>query len=237
MYSTKRKIAIITTIVIAFFAIMAVIYALASGSIDIWGKTTTGSVEIETINLKYIKNNGENVEVVEPSDYNTISWTTKNVGTAGILTRHTLEIIWNEFDNLGANNMIALYPANISKEDAIEDFESINSKYKIEVQNTEKSINGNNRTGIKYQFLGDILDGTDMTGVSKEVNYNLAEFDNKTDDNNNNEDNISFKLLISPKLSYLYQNKSLSIFVKTEAMQYAEDGNQEWVVVDEKQVQ
>ena len=88
------------------------------------------------------------------------------------------------------------------------------------------------KKGIEYQFLGDVLDGTKMTGKSKEVNYNSESFVNTTDDKSEVEDEIAFNILLSPNTSYLYEGKTITIKVVTEAMQFTEEGKEEWQIVD-----
>lgn len=242
MENKKKKIIIISTIVITSFIIIGIVYALVSGKLNLFGKTTTGSVEIETLNLSLKKTNGSDVNVLEPADINILSWTTKNIGTSGILTRHTLEIYWNDETDANANNLLYLYPANMSKEAILADYEKgEESKYLIKTEKVSKTVNGQVRYGIKYQFLGDTLDGTDMTGVSKEKDYNLnnseVTIENaKTDDNESASDSIAYKILLSPKTSYLYQGKNVSVKVTTEAMQYTEAGSENWKVVDTQEI-
>lgn len=242
MENKKKKIIIISTIVITSFIIIGIVYALVSGKLNLFGKTTTGSVEIETLNLSLKKTNGSEVNVLEPADINILSWTTKNIGTSGILTRHTLEIYWNDETDANANNLLYLYPANMSKEAILADYEKgEESKYLIKTEKVSKTVNGQVRYGIKYQFLGDTLDGTDMTGVSKEKDYNLnnseVTIENaKTDDNESASDSIAYKILLSPKTSYLYQGKNVSVKVTTEAMQYTEAGSENWKVVDTQEI-
>lgn len=238
MLSKKKKTIIITTIVVAVFAIMGIVYALTSGGLEFFGKIKTGSVEIETLNLTLKKANGQDVTVVEPADINTLAWTTKNIGTSGILTRHTVELYWNDVDEATASTLLYVYPANMSKEAILEDYKNGSlSECMIKTTPVSKKENGKTKYGIKFQFLGDTLDGTDIKNVSKEVNYNittenLIDSSINTDDADDMMDTIAFRLLISPETSYLYQNKSVSVKVVTEAMQYTKDGNQNWKVVD-----
>ena len=243
MNKTKKRIIIITSLVVLAFIIMSVVYAIATNKLDLTGNVKTGSVEIETLNLTFKKSNGEDVKALEPADIGTISWTTKNIGTSGILTRHTLEIYWNDDVDEKANSLLYLYPANMSKEAILRDYENgEKSEYLLKTEKISKPINGKIRYGFKYTFIGDILDGTDMSGVSKEVNYNISNLDVidaniKTDDSNKVQDEIAFRLLLSPKTSYLYQNKAISVKVVTEAMQYTEDEIAEWKVVDTQEIQ
>lgn len=234
----NKKIIIISTIVIASFIIMGLVYAVVTENLEFFGRTTTGTVKIETLNLSFTNENGGKVEALQPADVSNISWTTKNVGTSGILTRQTLEIYWEDNMQQNSNEILFLYPANITKEQILEDFENgAQSKYALETKNVTKKVDNITRNGIKYTFSGDVLDGTDMTGVSKEQNYNNSEFTSTTDDNDANVDNIAYKLLLSPKTSYLYQGKKVIINITTEALQYTEDGEENWVVVDTQQIQ
>lgn len=241
--NNKKKVIIITTIVIVSFIIIGIVYALVTGNLSFSGKVNTGSVQIETLNLTFKQANGQDVDFIEPADIDTLSWRTKNIGTSGILTRHTLEIYWNDEIDENANSLLYLYPANMTRSAILAEYEKgEQSEYLIKTEKVSKEVDGKTRYGIKYQFLGDILDGTDMKDVSKEVNYNLAIEDVidenfKTDDNDSTQDSVAYKLLLSPKTSYLYQGKSVSIKVTTEAMQYTEDGSSEWTVVDTQEIQ
>ena len=243
MNKTKKRIIIITSLVVLAFLIMSIVYAFTTEKLDFTGNVKTGSVQIETLNLSFKKANGTDVKTLEPADVSTISWTTKNIGTSGILTRHTLEIYWNDDVDEKANNLLYLYPANMTNEAILKDYANAEqSEYLLKTERISKEIDGKIRHGFKYTFIGDTLDGTDMSGVSKEINYNILKTDivtsnTKTDDNEKHQDSIAFKLLLSPKTSYLYQGKAVALKVVTEAMQYTEDGSAEWKVVDTKEIQ
>lgn len=122
----------------------------------------------------------------------------------------------------------------MSKQEIIEDYKKgEESKYKLNVTSGEITLDDNTmKKGIEYQFLGDVLDGTKMTGKSKEVNYNSESFVNTTDDKSEVEDEIAFNILLSPNTSYLYEGKTITIKVVTEAMQFTEEGKEEWQIVD-----
>ncbi|MBQ7928415.1 MAG: hypothetical protein IJ287_06700, partial [Methanobrevibacter sp.] len=225
--SKKKKIILISSIVVASFVVIGLVYALVTSNVNIFGKTTTGSVEIETINLGFTNEEGVNTNLLEPAGVNDLYWSTKNIGTSGILTRHTLEIYWNDETDEKASDLIYLYPANLTKEQILADYEN-GLKYAIKTEKVSKNDNNKTTYGIKYQFIGDTLDGTDMKGVSNEVNYNIADYNLNTDDTDEILDSIGFKVLLSPKTSYLYQDKKLSVKVVTEAMQYTENGSGEW---------
>lgn len=238
MNSKKKKIILIVSIIIVSFVVISFAYTLVTGDMELFIKNTTGSVKIETLNLSFTDKNGNKVSSIEPADICSINWQTKNIGTAGILTRHTLEIYWNEETPEKSTELLSLYPANMNKEQILEDNSNTDGTvYAIKTEKLTKQVDGKTVYGIKYIFTGDMLDGTDKKGISKEVDYNIAEFEKTTDDNEAMQDSIAFKLLLSPEITYLYQSKKIHINVVTEAMQYVEDGNQEWKVVDVNTIQ
>ena len=228
--SKKKKSIIIVSIVIAAFAIMGIVYALLSDNTEIINKITIGTVKIDSLNLKLTDKKGNQVELMAPADVDTLSWTTKNLGTSGVLTRHTLEIYYEDNVNL------YMYPANMSEEAIYADFEKIQNGEESSYLIKTEPITGEKK-GMKYSFIGDTLNGSDNKEVSKEVNYNVTEesiIDSNinTDDTDKKSDEIAFRILLSPKTSYLEQGKKLSAKVTTEAMQYTEDGKENWQVVD-----
>ena len=91
-----------------------------------------------------------------------------------------------------------------------------------------------------------MLDGSNNTAsnsVSSEVNYNsdevaIVDANINTDDTNKLQDDIAFKLLLSPKTSYLNQGKVVSVKVKAEGMQYTSEGAQDgtWVECDVEEI-
>ncbi len=228
--SKKKKTIIITSIVIAAFAIMGIVYALLSDNMQLINKITIGTVRIDSLNLRLTDKTGEVVELMAPADVDTLSWTTKNIGTSGVLTRHTLEIYYE--DDLD----LYMYPANMSEEAIYEDFEKIQNGQESTYLIKTEAITGEKK-GMKYSFIGDALNGSDNEEVSKEVNYNstvatIIDANIKTDDTDKKKDEIAFRLLLSPKTTYLQQGKKISAKVTTEAMQYTEDGSENWQVVD-----
>lgn len=237
MKNKKSKVIIITISIIAIIIIIGIVYALASGELNLSGKVTTGSVKIENNDFGITKENGEKTESFEPGDVDILSWTTKNIGTSAVLTRHTIEIYWDEVPENEVEKMLYIYPANMLKSDIIEDFgKKEGTNYNFKTEKISKKVDEKIIYGIKFQFIGDTLDGTNMTGMSKEINYNSENWNNATDDSENALDKISYKILLNPNISYLYQNKSFSIKVITEAMQYTKTENEKWKVVDTQEI-
>ncbi len=241
MMSKKKKIGIIIAIIVASFVVMGIVYALFSGQIEIKNKISTGSVKIDSLNLRLLKANGDTEDVLEPADIDTVLWTTKNTGTSGVLTRHTLEIYFTDEVNPD-RSILYMFPANLKDDVILADYNRIKNgqepEYLIAV--SEKNT-ATNKYGIKYQFIGDRLNGSDGTEVSSEVNYNESEDtiideSKATDDNNKTQDEIAFRLLVDPNLSYLLQGKNVSIKVTTEAMQYTDEGKDSWRVVDTEEI-
>ena len=249
--SKRKKIAIISTIVVISFIVMGIVYAFLNEKIEIKNPITIGSVKIKDLNLQITKSNGEQSEVsqiddlkhisMEPADIDTISWTTENIGTSGVLTRHTLEIYWQDDVGENANDLLYLYPANMSKEAIRADYKKIasgeTSQYLLATEKVSKQEDGITKYGIKYKFVGDALNGADGKEVSNEVDYNsdvetIIDSTINTDDESKVKDEIAFRLLLSPKTSYLLQGKGVKATVTTEAMQYTEAGSASWTVVD-----
>ena len=131
-------------IVIISFIIMGVVYALFSDRIELTNKLKIGSVKIDDLNLTLKKENGDLEDVIEPADLDTISWTTKNLGTSGVLTRHVLEIYWQEATDIDSSELMFLYPANISRQAVIADFNKIKnggtSDYGLNTEPISKTV-------------------------------------------------------------------------------------------------
>lgn len=240
--SKKKKYTIISIVILLSFAIMGIVYALLSDNMQIKNKITIGSVKIENLNLKLKNLKDEEVSSISPADIDILSWTTKNIGTSGVLTRHTLEVYWTDESNDNVGKMLYLYPANMTNEAILEDYKNGDtSQYMLKTKLSSKEIDGRTRYGFKYQFVGDTLDGTSMQNVSKEINYNSTEssvIDSNisTDDTDSTIDTIAYKLLLSPETSYIYQGMKVYVKLTTEAMQYTEDGSAEWKVVDTQEL-
>lgn len=229
----KKKMGVIILVIVI---IVGIVLATVSINRLIQNFVKSGTVQVEEINLQLKDSEGNITKEIadwEPGDVDLVTWKVKNIGTSAVYTRNKLQIYWNE-EVLSNNQVIYLYPANMSKQEIIEDFKKgEDSKYKLNVTSGEITLDDNNvKKGIEYQFLGDVLDGTKMTGKSKEVNYNSESFVNTTDDKSEVEDEIAFNILLSPNTSYLYEGKTLTIKVVTEAMQFTEEGKEEWQIVD-----
>ncbi len=225
-----KKISISTLILILFIGIVG---ASVISYTVIQNKVKTGTVEVDDINLQLIDSAGEKTKEIadwDPGDIKGVTWKVKNIGTAAVYTRNKLKIYWNE-EVPNEDQVIYLYPANLTKEEILEDFKSEDGPKKAINVNYEK-IADVDKYGLVYEISGDILDGTKSTGKSQEVNYNSGSTGNVTDDNNVSEDDICFNILLSPKTSYLFEEKTLTVEVITEAMQYEHNENSEWTIVD-----
>lgn len=233
----KKKIGIVVLVIVI---IVGIVLATVSINRLIENIVKSGTVQVEKINLQLRDIEGNETKEIadwEPGDVDMVTWKVKNIGTAAVHTRNKLQIYWNE--EVESNSQVLyLYPANMTKQEIIEDFKKgENSEYKIEVTKGEITIDENvTKNGIEYQFSGDSLDGTKMTGKSKEVDYNLESNVKTTDDTSTVEDSIAFNILFSPKTSYLFEGKTLTIKVLTEAMQYTEDGKENWQIVDSQTI-
>lgn len=240
--SGKKKTIIISSVVLAAFIIMGVVYALFSDKLELTNRFKVGTVHIDTKDLALKDKNGTTAQLLSPADIDTLSWTTENLGTSAVLTRQTLEIRWS-----GDLNFY-LYPANMSEEKILEDFENIQNGSETKSLVTEpitETVGGVTKVvGMKYNFVGDVLDGSnnnDENSVASEVNYNstdatIIDATINTDETDKKQDKVAFRLLLSPKTSYLEQGKIISIKVKTEGMQYTEDGSGTWVEADVEEI-
>ena len=229
--SKKVKIIVGTVLVIAGVSIAAV-----TANKVIENTVKSGTVSVESINLQLTDETGnstKNLTSWDPGDVETISWKVKNNGTAAVYTRNRLRVYWNE-ETPDNEKVLYLYPANVGKSDILNDIEKgENAEYAIKAEYGKITLDdGTVKNGYEYELFGDILDGSEMTGKSEEVNYNIQAFNSMTDDSNATEDDVAFNLVLSPKTSYLYGKNTLTIEVVTEAMQCTEDGKEAWNIVN-----
>lgn len=228
--SKKIKILVGTVLVIAGVSVAAV-----TANKVIENTVKSGTVSVESINLQLTDESGnstKNLSSWDPGDVQTVSWKVKNSGTAAVYTRNKLRVYWNE-ETPDNEKVLYLYPANVSKSEILKDIaKGENAEYAIKAEYGQITLDdGTEKKGYEYELFGDILDGSEMTGKSEEVNYNIQAFDKTTDDTNAVEDDVAFNLLLSPKTSFLYGKNTLTIEVVTEAMQCTEDGKEEWNIV------
>lgn len=234
----NKKIILIILIVIAGMALVASVYAVISEVYEINHKVKTGTVTLQDINLK-IEDRLTGVMEDQlarwsPGDASILTWDTVNTGTAAVRTRHTVQVYWNNTNiSADAKDLLYFYPANMTNEEVLADFNANKQKALQADRDATIEVDGANKVGISYMFLGDILDGTDKTGYATEVNYDNADYGTETFttvENNNLSDKIGLRILLNPNTSYLFQEEELSIKVITEAMQYTENGTGEWTV-------
>lgn len=236
--SKKKKTIIISAIILVAFVIMGVVYALFTDTLSIKNKFKVGTVHIDTKDLLIKENIADTTkdELLAPGDIDYITWTTENLGKTAVLTRHTLEITWE------GEQQFYLYPANMPDEIINADFKDNAAGNAIVTEPITSVVEGQTKVvGMRYNFTGDTLDGQDNTesnSVSKEENYNSTSYPTNTDDTEKKLDKVAFKILLSPRTNYLQQNKKINIKVKTEGMQYTEEGSQEgnWVAVDVEEI-
>ena len=234
MDNKKKKIGVIALVVVI---IVGVVLATVTVNRLRENNVRSGTVQVANINLQLKDQAGNVVEEIsdwEPGDVDQVTWTVENTGTAAVYTRNKIQIWWNEEIPDNQTPVLYLYPANMSKAEVIEDFKRGNeARYAIPVTRGDIAVDSTtNRKGIEYQVLGDVLDGTKMTGKSSEVDYNLTTSLKTTDDSSATKDVIAYNILFSPRTSYLYEGKTLTIKVITEAMQYTNAGKEEWHIVD-----
>lgn len=235
----KKRIIIISALIAFCICGFGIVFAILQTTDTAENKLKIGSLDVDIKNLKLVdKNNVEKVPgdtiKIQPGDINTLNFTGENVGTATALTRYTVEVYWKdvadvaEITNSNPSSLFALYPATMSNENIIADFYSENTTQtgtsnegtnsgntRITTETFTKEVDGKTVYGIKYKFLGDTLDGSVGPVVSNKTSQDFG-----------------FKILLSNKLSYLYQNKDIGIEITSEALQYTEQGSSNWNVTD-----
>ena len=231
----KKTKAVVTSLII----IAGIAIAVTIGGVIQFG-VKAGTVKVDKINLQISDSNGNvGKEVVDwdPGDIKRVSWKVKNIGTAAVYTRNRLVIYWNEEVNTNTQ-MLYLYPANMSQQEIMNDYKKgEDAEHSIEVNVGDIEIEpGVTKNGLEYTFYGDVLDGSKMTGKSKEIDYNLESNVKETDDTSATEDDIAFNIFFSNKASYLFEGKTVTVKVITEAMQCTEDGKAEWQIVDSQSI-
>lgn len=220
----KKVLIIVLTSMLVCVLIIGLIYALLTATDNKNNQIRIGSLDIEIVDLDLKKNN-TSTRTMMPGDIDIVSWTSSNVGTSTALTRHTIDVYWKDVEDVNAlteadaSSLLTFYPSTLSDEEIMADFEGDGSKKisPIEVIPTEvtKQVDGKTVYGFRYKFLGSTLEGSVSQGVS-----------------DISSENISFKLLLNPNTSYLYQNKLIGVDVVTEGMQYTEEGSGTWTVTD-----
>lgn len=235
MEAKNRKTLIVTlTIVITYILVVATTYAIMTTHDQKSNKFVVGSLDIQIQNLDLKKNN-TSTRIVMPGDIDTLSWTAKNVGKNTALTRHVLDVYWantsnsvgqiNELTEADASSLLVLYPATMSNEEIMEDYNGTKAHQLTPIEafptQVSKVVNGETITvyGIRYKFVGDTLEGTEPQGIASSTSQD-----------------ISFKVLLSPETSYLYQNQPIKVDVLTEAMQYTEQESGTWTVTDNESI-
>lgn len=238
MDNKKKKIGVIVLVIVI---IVGVVLATVTVNRILENNVKSGTVQVANINLQLKNQAGEVVDEIsdwEPGDVDQVTWTVENTGTAAVYTRNKIQIWWNEEIPEDQAPVLYLYPANMSKAEVLADFrKGDEAEHAIAVTRGDIAVNSTtNKKGIEYQVLGDVLDGTAMTGKSTEVDYNLQTALKTTDDTSTTKDVVAYNILFSPKTSYLFEGKTLTIKVITEAMQFTNAGKQEWHIVDSQTI-
>lgn len=236
METSKKKILkVVLTVAAAAVIFTGVIYAVFTSTDNRQNKFKVGTLDIEIVNLD-LKHNNTSTRVIMPGEIDTLSWTSENVGTITAKTRHVVDIYWKDVEDINAiteiaaQDLLILYPSNVTDAEIIADFAS-NGNKRISTEVTEQGVEPswtleeiptvvqktvNNRTvyGLRYKFLSATLDGSDSPNDPKV----------------SSEDH-SIKVYLRPDASYLYQTKEIGVDVVVEGLQDNGDG-QEWTITD-----
>lgn len=225
MESKKTKTLIIIAALLAVTVlVIGIAYARLTSSEEKRNRLKVGTFDIQILNLDMKNSSNESTRTMMPGDIDKISFTAKNNGTMAALTRHIIDIYWkdvetiNSITELDASELLVLYPSNLTDEQIRADYAGEKTqKLTVELMPTavQKEVNGKTVYGLRYKFLGNTLEGSKPQGVA----------DSDSQD-------ISFKLLLSPQTSYLYQEEPIGVDVVTEGQQYTEEGSGTWTVTD-----
>jgi hypothetical protein len=224
-------VSLLTTGAMAFFSDAAV-FETQSGKV--------GTVSISDTNLLVTDNTGKSATSFgtwNPGDINTITWRVENTGTKSIATRNRLYIYWedemNEYSE--SNDIVYLYPQNVSNNDIEAEMLAKDTKSKIDIGSPKKiTVNGKEYTGWEYICSGDILDGvgTDAeTGDAFETDYA-----SNLNDMSSTYDSIAYKIALSNYANVHTMDKNLKVVVITEAMQARNTADSEWETVSVKEI-
>lgn len=230
----KKMILAALAVVSIVVLIIGITYAVLTDMDDKNNKFKVGNLDIEIVNLDLKKNN-VSTRVIMPGEIDVVSWTSENVGTITAKTRHVVDIYWKDVEDINAiteiaaQDLLILYPANLSDAEILADFENngnkrlatevteqgVEPKWIVEAIPTvvEKKVNNKTVYGLRYKFLSATLDGSNSTNDPKVSSQDL-----------------SFKVFLRPDASYLYQQKEIGVDVVVEGLQ--DNGDGEWTIAD-----
>lgn len=219
MEKKKNKFLIISIIVsVLLIVFTTVVLAMLTSKDEKVNRFKVSSLDIDIVDLALKDDASNNIDTLQPGQVGEISWTSENVGAITALTRHTMSIYLDVDQDLIENDALYLYPADMTDEEILADYQG-DKEDVIETTAVTKEVDGKTIYGIQYKFPGETLKGTDPSDVTDQT----SEF-------------INFKLLLIPELSYLCQDKDITIDVLTEAVQYGEDADANWQAVDNENI-
>jgi len=194
----------------AFILLLIFSYAFFSDNIKtiFWG--TAGTVKLQPVQL-LIEQNPNGITNWKPGDVAAIEWTVQNAGNKSVYTRNTLEIAWDINPDKREQNIIYLYPAEISDDAIRDDILNNNAAGAIDIGSDDHEIiTGTYITnGYIYQFLGDVLDGVGLRAETGDATVTGSA-----------SQTIRFKLAFSPNATPEYENTEVYVHAIAEAAQY-----------------
>lgn len=230
----NKRIILYITAAFVLMAVFGIVYAVLTTTDEKKNKFQVGTLNIEINNLDLKKNN-VSTRVIMPGEIDVVSWTTENVGTITAKTRHVVDVYWKDVEDINAiteiaaQDLLILYPANLTDAEILADFENngnkrlatevteqgVEPKWTVEAIPTvvQKQVNNKTVYGLRYKFLSATLDGSSSTNDPKVSSEDL-----------------SFKIFLRPDASYLYQTKEIGIDVVVEGLQ--ENGQGDWTIAD-----
>ena len=214
--------------IIVVLSILGYAYALFSDSMVKTVSGTTGTVELEAVELLTEQDPLDpDTDLAaapiinwKPGDVTTIEWTVTNGGNKSIYTLNTLQIAWDVSSDIPEQNIVYLYPDTMTDDAIRDDILTNNAGKSIELGSDKNDVQTltNTTKGYNYQFLGNVLDGT---GDNAEIG------DARTPDSTTHDlpdgtisQTIRFKLAFSPNATNNYLKTSLYVNAIASAAQF-----------------
>lgn len=242
MTKNKSKITIAVSLAIATVSLAAtgVMAFFSDSTVFNTQSGKVGTVSISDTNLLLTDNTGKNVESFKtwnPGDINTFSWKVENTGTKSIATRNRLYIYWDDemSEYSEADDIVYLYPQNISNNDIEAEMLAKDTKNKIDIgEPVTFTVDGKKHKGWEYICAGDILDGV---GDSAETGDAFeADYASNLNDMSTTYDSIAYKIALSNYANVHTMDKPLKIVIATEVMQARNTSDENWQTVSIKEI-
>jgi len=164
-----------------------------------------------------------------PGDVNSIKWVISNAGNKSVITRNSLNIVWDTEIDLPETTSVFIYPATMTDAEIKTDI-SNGATGKVNVGTDDKTITTSNgiRTGYSFQFLGNILDGVGVGAEFEEGRNAGTTITSQV---------VRYKIAFASSAGNEFQAKPLYIGFRIDAIQYRNSevitvGDSKWSSVE-----